>query len=204
MLEVDLIRPVHELLAGHAAARGWAMAFRDDQVVRTWAQVYERTGRLAGHLGALGAPGGCVAIVMENRVELAESYLAVVRAGAVAACLNARAGDGELAFMIADCGAGLLITEASQLDRVREMLVGTGQGRAADRRRRAGRVRRRARLRGPGRDRATGPGGRRARAARARVSCCTRRGRRAVPRACCSASTRACGWWRRAGRGPWS
>src|SRR6266566_3893208 len=127
MLDVDLIRPVPELLAGHAAARGGAMAFRDDRVVRTWAQLHERTGRLAGHLGALGAAGGCVAIVMENRVELAESYLAAVRAGAVAACLNARAGDGELAFMIADCGAGLLITEASQLERVRGMLAGVGR-----------------------------------------------------------------------------
>src|SRR6266516_2920868 len=100
MLDVDLIRPVPELLAGHAAARGGAMAFRDDRVVRTWAQLHERTGRLAGHLGAPGA---------------------------VAACLNARAGDGELAFMIADCGAGLLITEASQLERVRGMLAGVGR-----------------------------------------------------------------------------
>jgi rifamycin polyketide synthase module 1/2/3 len=127
MLDVDLIRPVPELLAGQAAARSGAMAFRDDRVVRTWAQLHERTGRLAGHLGALGATGGCVAIVMENRVELAESYLAAVRAGAVAACLNARSGDGELAFMIADCGAGLLITEASQLERVRGMLAGVGR-----------------------------------------------------------------------------
>jgi rifamycin polyketide synthase module 1/2/3 len=87
MLDLDLIRPVPELLARHAAERGGAMAFRDDRVVRTWVQVHERTGRLAGHLGALGAAGGCVAIVMENRVELAEAYLAVVRAGAVAACL---------------------------------------------------------------------------------------------------------------------
>jgi hypothetical protein len=46
MLDVDLIRPVPELLAGHAATRGGAVAFRDDQVVRTWAQVHERTGRL--------------------------------------------------------------------------------------------------------------------------------------------------------------
>jgi rifamycin polyketide synthase module 1/2/3 len=123
MLRTDLIKPVPELLAENAAVRGDAMAFRDDRVLRTWSQVHERTANLAGRLGALGASGSCVAIVLENRVELAESYLAVVRAGAVAACLNARAGDDELAFMIEDCGAGLLITEAGQLARVRGMLT---------------------------------------------------------------------------------
>jgi rifamycin polyketide synthase module 1/2/3 len=124
MLRTDLIKPVPELLAQNAALRAGAMAFGDDRLVRTWAQIDERTANLAGHLGGLGAAGGCVAIVLENRVELAESYLAVIRAGAVAACLNARAGDDELAFMIGDCGAGLLITEGSQLDRVAKMLAG--------------------------------------------------------------------------------
>jgi len=126
MLRTDLIKPVSELLARNAAERAGAMAFGDDRVVRTWAQMNERTSFLAGHLAAyldaLGAGGGCVALVLDNRVELVECYLAVVRAGAVAACLNARAGDEELAFMIEDCGAGLLITEAAQLDRVRGML----------------------------------------------------------------------------------
>ena len=126
MLRTDLIKPVPDLLARNAAERAGAMAFRDDRVVRTWAQLAERTGCLAGHLAAYleepGASGGCVALVMDNRVELAECYLAVVRAGAVAACLNARAGDAELAFMIEDCGAGLLITESGQLERIQAML----------------------------------------------------------------------------------
>ncbi|HUY48839.1 MAG TPA: class I adenylate-forming enzyme family protein [Streptosporangiaceae bacterium] len=122
-----MIRPVWESLAAHAAERGGALAFRDDRAARTWAQMYQRTGNLAGHLAALGAGGGCVAMVMENRVELAESYLAVTRAGAIGACLNARAGDDELAFMIDDCGAGVLITEGSQLGRIRAMADGLGR-----------------------------------------------------------------------------
>ena len=128
MLRTDLIKPVPDLLARNAAERAGAMAFGDDRVVRTWAQMHERTGNLAGHLAAYletaGAGPGCVALVMDNRVELAECYLAVVRAGAVAACLNARAGDAELAFMIEDCGAGLLITESGQLGRIQAMLPG--------------------------------------------------------------------------------
>ena len=127
MLRTELIRPVWELLAGHAEARGAAPAFSDDEVSRSWAEISQRTGNLAGHLASLGAAGGCVAIVMENRVEVAESYLAVVRAGAVAACLNARAGDGELAYMIADCGAGLLITDAGQLPRVAALCEQAGR-----------------------------------------------------------------------------
>ena len=122
MLRTDLIRPVWELLAQHAAGRGSQPAFEDDDVTRSWAELCGRTGRLAGHLAALGAVGGSVAIVMENRVEVAESYLAVVRAGAVAVCLNARAGNEELAYMIGDCGASLLITDDRLLGRVRDLL----------------------------------------------------------------------------------
>ena len=125
MLRTDLIRPVWDLLAGHAADRGGQAAFQDDEVTRSWAELHERTGRLAGHLAALGAAGGCVAIVMGNRVEVAESYLAAVRAGAVAVCLNAQAGDGELAYMIGDCGADLLITDDRLLGRVTGLLPGS-------------------------------------------------------------------------------
>jgi acyl-CoA synthetase (AMP-forming)/AMP-acid ligase II len=127
MLRTDLIRPVWELLAAHAAQRGSQPAFSDDTVTRAWGEVAQRTARLAGHLGALGIPGGCVAIVMENRSEVAEAYLAAVRAGAVAACLNARAGDEELAYMIADCGAGLLITDAGMLGRLTGLLPRIGR-----------------------------------------------------------------------------
>lgn len=123
MLRTDLIKPVWQLLATHAAERGRQCAFRDEATERSWEQLFRRTGNLAGALVEAGSVGTCVAMVMENRVELVEAYLAVVRAGAVAACLNARAGNDELAYMIDDCGASILITDTAALPRVEKLLT---------------------------------------------------------------------------------
>jgi non-ribosomal peptide synthetase component F len=82
---------------------------------------------LAGALVASGSVSGCVATVMENRVELVESCLAIVRAGAVAVCLNPRAGDDELAYTIDDCGATVLITDTAALERVQRSLSSIGR-----------------------------------------------------------------------------
>ena len=50
MLHTDLIAPIPELLRRHAAARGSKTAYRDAQSSVTYAELLDRTGRLAGHL----------------------------------------------------------------------------------------------------------------------------------------------------------
>ena len=50
MLHTGLIAPIPELLRRHAAARGGKCAFRDAQSSVTYAELNERTGKLAGHL----------------------------------------------------------------------------------------------------------------------------------------------------------
>jgi long-chain acyl-CoA synthetase len=124
MLRTELIRPIPELLAGHVRERGAEPAFTDERRTVTWSQLEERTGRLAAHLRTRVSHGRAVAICMANRVEAAESYLAVTRAGNVGAFLNPGASVPELAYMLEDSGAEVLITDSDQRERTREMAQG--------------------------------------------------------------------------------
>ncbi len=65
--------------------------------------------------------GACVAICIGNRVEGVESYLGVTRAGAVGAYLNPAASDGELAYMLDDSGAEVLLTDNHLSERTWEL-----------------------------------------------------------------------------------
>jgi acyl-CoA synthetase (AMP-forming)/AMP-acid ligase II len=122
MLHTELIRPLPELLGRHARERGSEPAFSDEQGTVTWSELERRTGRLAAQLGALLPPGAVVAICMANRVEAVESYLAVPCAGNVAAFLNPGASVPELAYMLEDSGAEVLITEVAQRERIKEAI----------------------------------------------------------------------------------
>ena len=121
MLHTELIRPVGELLRGHAQRRGEHPAFRDDTRSEDWTGIERRTAALAAGLRRLATHGSCVAICMGNRVEGAESYLGAVRAGTVAAYLNPEASDPELAYMLKDCAAQVLITDAHHASRSWEL-----------------------------------------------------------------------------------
>jgi acyl-CoA synthetase (AMP-forming)/AMP-acid ligase II len=117
MIRTELIRPLPELLADHADARGQQSAFIDDTRAVTWGELEARTARLAGHLGARVERGRPVAICMGNRIEALESYLGVARAGNVGVFLNPAASDHELAYMIEDSGAEVMISDARQRER---------------------------------------------------------------------------------------
>ncbi|MET7542232.1 class I adenylate-forming enzyme family protein [Streptomyces sp. NPDC005507] len=124
MLDVELIRPIPELLGSHAVRYGSKTAFRDDRLAVSYADLAQRTRRLAGHLVASGlAPGERVLVLMNNRVEVAECYLALTRASVVGVCVNPLAATAELAHMIADSGAKWVITDPEHLDQVRELLA---------------------------------------------------------------------------------
>ncbi|MEU6392286.1 AMP-binding protein [Streptomyces sp. NPDC046939] len=121
----DLIRPVHELLALHASRRPDRTAFKDARRSVTWAELDRRTARVAGHLVGLGLERGASAVIyLPNRVETVESYLAVTRASAVGVPLNPKSTDSELAHLLDDCAARLVITGAAQLPQVRRVLAG--------------------------------------------------------------------------------
>lgn len=121
MLHTQLVRPLADALAVHASERGVDVAFRDEDRAVTWAELESRTARLAAHLRNRVERGHTVAICMGNRVEAVESYLGVTRSAAVGAFLNPRASDGELAYLLEDCRAEVLITDGNQHERTRHL-----------------------------------------------------------------------------------
>ena len=81
---------------------------------RNWGEVGERVGRLAAGLQALGVqPGDRVAVLALNSDRYLEAYLAVAWAGAVIVPLNIRWGAREVEDALADCGPGVLMTDAA-------------------------------------------------------------------------------------------
>ncbi|MEV6943138.1 type I polyketide synthase [Streptomyces sp. NPDC051172] len=128
MTHDGLIRPLPELLKAHALEAPSRVAFADDVRAVTYAELEERTGRLAAYLARTGLRRGeRVAICLGNCVETVESVLAVVRAGAVGVPLNPRSSDAELAHFLADSGASVLVTDPPHLARLHRL--GQGQRR---------------------------------------------------------------------------
>ena len=74
----------------------------------------ETAARVAGGLGGLGLrPGDRLAVVMQNRWEMAALHWACQLAGVVAVPLNWRSGAGELDYFLEDSGAAALAFDGS-------------------------------------------------------------------------------------------
>ncbi|MCX4473502.1 SDR family NAD(P)-dependent oxidoreductase [Micromonospora sp. NBC_01655] len=119
MLRSDLVQPLPDLLRAHADRFGDKVAFRDDRRAVGYAALEARTRRLAGHLAAAGVGRGeRVAFCLGNRVETVETWLAVTRAAAVGVPLNPRSTDAELAHLLDDSGAVLVVIDPQHLDQL--------------------------------------------------------------------------------------
>ncbi|MEU7714232.1 SDR family NAD(P)-dependent oxidoreductase [Micromonospora chalcea] len=125
MLRSDLIQPLSDLIEAHAARSGNKVAFRDDRRAVGYADLAARTRRLAGHLAAAGvARGDRVAFCLGNRVETVETWLAVTRAAAVGVPVNPHSTDAELAHLLDDSGAVLVVTDPRHLDQMLRLRTG--------------------------------------------------------------------------------
>jgi long-chain acyl-CoA synthetase len=117
MLHTDLIAPIPELLRRQAATRGSKCAFRDAQTAVTYAELHERTGKLAGHLGDNDiATGDTVAIMLPNSVSWVESCFAITRAGAVGVPISYDATEAEIAHRLTDADCKAVITTGERGD----------------------------------------------------------------------------------------
>ena len=117
MLRTDLIAPIPELLRRHATARGEKCAFRDAQSSVTYAELYERTGKLASALAAHGvASNDTVAIILPNSVQWVESCFAIARAGAVSVPISYDSTEAEIAYRLNDANCRAIITTAERGD----------------------------------------------------------------------------------------
>lgn len=125
MLHTELIQTVDRILRQQARLRADCIAFIDDERRVTYGELEATTARVAGHLQDLGLNrGDRVLLYLGNRVETAESYLAVPRAGCVAVCVNAHAAPAEVAHVLDDSGARVIITDAARLDVSRALAAG--------------------------------------------------------------------------------
>ncbi len=99
-------------LARHTLMQPDAPALRFNGQTTTWAQLHRRVSGLAAALHRRGvAFGDRVMILMLNRPEFVEATLAANSLGAIAVPVNFRLTPPELAFLVEDCGAAVLITE---------------------------------------------------------------------------------------------
>ncbi|MEU4564007.1 SDR family NAD(P)-dependent oxidoreductase, partial [Actinoplanes sp. NPDC023936] len=123
MLRTELIRPLSETLLEHADRFADKTAFSDARRSVTYAELELRTRRLAGHLAGLRLhPGDRAVILLGNCVEAVESYLAITRAAAVGVPLNPHQTVDELAYLLDDSGARVIITDPARAETLRPIL----------------------------------------------------------------------------------
>ncbi len=128
MLHTDLIAPIPELLRRHAAERGDKCAYRDAQTAVSYAELDDRTAKLAGHLADAGiAPNDTVAIMLPNSVAWVESCFAIARAGAVSVPISYDATEPEIAYRLADAGCKAVFTTAERGDLLARLKAGAPQ-----------------------------------------------------------------------------
>jgi len=101
---------VADVIRIHAAARGDHVALKHERRELTYAELDERTSRLAQAMLAAGAgPGARVAYLDRTAPEAVELLLAAAKVGAVAVPLNWRLAEPELLGVLRDSGAPVLI-----------------------------------------------------------------------------------------------
>ncbi|WP_181311850.1 class I adenylate-forming enzyme family protein [Nocardioides campestrisoli] len=90
----------------------------------TWSQLDDEVRRTAAGLGRLGVRAGMrIMIVLGNRLEFVTSYLGALSAQVVAVPVNPGSTAYELARMLADSGARLVVADDDTAPAVREALA---------------------------------------------------------------------------------
>src|SRR3569833_2911629 len=84
-----------------------------------WRDVVAQTGRIAACFHESGLRrGDRVALLLGNRIEFVLSVFAAAQLGLVTVLLSTRQQTPEIAYVLADCGARLLVYEASLAERL--------------------------------------------------------------------------------------
>jgi long-chain acyl-CoA synthetase len=96
-----------------------AVRTKDDEVSLTWTQLAERVDALAGGLHALGVRrGDRVGLMIGNRPEFHVADLAVVTLGATPFSIYLTSAPDQVAYVVEDAGAEVMIVEAAYASRV--------------------------------------------------------------------------------------
>jgi amino acid adenylation domain-containing protein len=121
---------IHEPFEARAALQPDAVAVEMDGASLTYRELDERANRLAHALRARGArPGAFVAICLDRSLDLIVALIGVAKSGAAYVPLDPSHPPERLAFLIADAGASLVVTEerrASLFERAAVVIDGAG------------------------------------------------------------------------------
>src|SRR6266480_1387989 len=99
-------------IARHAHEKPGAVYLRFEGGSVTWAQIHGRVSGLAAALRERGVGAGDrVAIMMTNRPEFLETMFAANAIGAIVVPVNFRLAPDEIAYILTDSGASLLVVE---------------------------------------------------------------------------------------------
>jgi fatty-acyl-CoA synthase len=99
-------------IARHAHAKPGEIYLRFEGMSVTWAQLHERIGTVATAMTERGIRAGDrVAIMMTNRPEFLETMFAANALGAIVVPVNFRLAPDEIAYILTDSGASLLVVE---------------------------------------------------------------------------------------------
>ena len=99
-------------IARHAHEKPGGVYLRFEGGSVTWAQIHERVSGLAAALRERGVGAGDrVAIMMTNRPEFLETMFAANAIGAIVVPVNFRLAPDEIAYILTDSGASLLVVE---------------------------------------------------------------------------------------------
>ncbi len=110
-------RCVHELFAEQAARTPDAVAVASGSAALTYAELDRRSDALARALRGRGVrPETPVALCVERSAEMVAAVLGILRAGGVFVPLDPEYPAERLAFMLADSGARLLLTDGAAGD----------------------------------------------------------------------------------------
>jgi non-ribosomal peptide synthetase component F len=105
---------IHELVAAQAERTPDAVAVVSGEDALTYGELDARADRLARRLAGLGAgPEVRVGVCLERSAGMVVAMLAVLRAGAAYLPLDPAYPADRLAYMLADSGARVLVTQAS-------------------------------------------------------------------------------------------
>src|SRR6476660_3994022 len=85
----------------------------------TWREVAQQSAQIAAGLRKMGLQSGDrIALLLGNRIEFVLAMFGAANIGAVTVILSTRQQKPEIAYVLADCGAKLLIHEAKLADRL--------------------------------------------------------------------------------------
>jgi L-proline---[L-prolyl-carrier protein] ligase len=106
---------IHELLTAAAERHGGGIAVLDGERTLTYAELDERSDRLAAALVAQGvAVGDRVGLALEKSAEAVVAIYGVLKAGATYVPLDDQAPTRRLAYILRDAGIGCLVSSQSR------------------------------------------------------------------------------------------